>query len=101
MLEDKSALVTGAGSGIGAAIARALAGAGAHVTVADVDPESAASVADEVSGRAWVIDLSDTAALAELRLEHDILGEQRGHPVRRADRELPAGEVSADPRPDA
>jgi 3-hydroxybutyrate dehydrogenase len=78
MLEDKSALVTGAGSGIGAAIARALAGAGAHVTVADVDPESAASVADEVSGRAWVIDLSDTAALAELRLEHDILVNNAG-----------------------
>ena len=38
-LDNKVALVTGAGSGIGAAIAEVFAGAGAHVYVADRDEE--------------------------------------------------------------
>ncbi|MCI0856774.1 MAG: SDR family NAD(P)-dependent oxidoreductase, partial [Chloroflexi bacterium] len=41
-LQDKVALVTGAGSGIGRASALAFANAGAKVLVADIDPEGGA-----------------------------------------------------------
>jgi 3-oxoacyl-[acyl-carrier protein] reductase len=44
-LQNRSALVTGAGSGIGAAVATALARAGASVLVTDVDGVAAAEVA--------------------------------------------------------
>ncbi|WP_206996642.1 3-hydroxybutyrate dehydrogenase [Trinickia mobilis] len=47
-LNDKSALITGAGSGIGAAIARAFAREGAKVCVADIDFEAAQRVVDEL-----------------------------------------------------
>ncbi len=36
-LEEKIAIVTGAGRGIGGGIARVLAGEGAHVVVVDID----------------------------------------------------------------
>ena len=72
-LEGRTALVTGGASGIGSAIARQLAGRGAYVRVADRHPERAAAVAEEVGGEAWVVDLSDTAALVELELDVDIL----------------------------
>jgi 3-hydroxybutyrate dehydrogenase len=77
-LDGRRALVTGAGSGIGAASARALASQGAHVIVADFNPESAQRVADEVGGEPWVVDLGDTAALAELSLDIDILVNNAG-----------------------
>ena len=47
--EGKSALITGAGSGIGRASAIRLAGEGATVTVADLDEESARSVANLIA----------------------------------------------------
>lgn len=50
-LEDKHAVVTGAGSGIGRSIALALAEAGTHVVVADIDADTAAQVAAEVASR--------------------------------------------------
>lgn len=48
-LSGKSIVVTGGGSGMGAAVARMLAEAGCKVTVADVNPASAAAVADEIT----------------------------------------------------
>lgn len=72
------ALITGGASGIGAACARAFRAAGAEVTIADLDGAGAASLADEIGGRAWQVDLSDTAALADLRLETDILVNNAG-----------------------
>ena len=77
-LTGRKALVTGGASGIGAAAARALAAHGAHVTVADIDHDAAARLADEVSGEAWAVDLTDTAALAELRLDVDVLVNNAG-----------------------
>ena len=50
-LASRVALVTGGGSGIGAATARRLAAEGAHVVVADLDVESATSLAGELGSR--------------------------------------------------
>jgi len=47
-LDDRTALVTGAGSGIGRATAHALAGAGATVIVTDRDGDAAQVVASEI-----------------------------------------------------
>ncbi|MXS75808.1 3-hydroxybutyrate dehydrogenase [Microbacterium sp. CSI-V] len=77
-LSGRRALVTGGASGIGAAIARAFAEAGATVTVADLNAEGAQALADEIGGRAWAVDLSDTAALADLSLDVDILVNNAG-----------------------
>ena len=77
-LTGRTALVTGGASGIGAACASALAAAGARVTVADVDADGAQRVAAAVGGEAWAVDLSDTAALADLRLDVDILVNNAG-----------------------
>lgn len=49
-LEDRIAIVTGAGNGIGKAIALALARAGAHVAAVDVDAGAAKQTADAVAG---------------------------------------------------
>lgn len=48
-LENKTALVTGAGSGLGAAIAAALAGAGCRVLCADVHKDAAEAVARQLA----------------------------------------------------
>jgi 3-hydroxybutyrate dehydrogenase len=77
-LRDRSALVTGSASGIGAACARALAAAGATVTIADLDGEGAERLAAEIGGRAWQVDLTDTAALADVKLDVDILVNNAG-----------------------
>jgi 3-hydroxybutyrate dehydrogenase len=88
-LDGRRALVTGGASGIGAACARDLAARGAHVTVADVDPDGAKRLADELGGEAWVVDLADTRALEDLRLDVDVLvnnaGVQRVSPVEEFD----------------
>lgn len=77
-LTGKRAVVTGAASGIGAAAAHRLAEAGAHVVVCDRDAEGAERVAKAVSGEAWVVDLSATESLGDLRLEADILVNNAG-----------------------
>src|SRR5687768_4741072 len=49
-LQNRSAIVTGAGRGIGRAIALAFAREGARVVVNDVDPANAESVVKEIVG---------------------------------------------------
>ncbi|GAB2449433.1 3-hydroxybutyrate dehydrogenase [Nocardia tengchongensis] len=77
-LRGRTALVTGGGSGIGAACARELAGRGAAVRVADIDGVAAETVAAEIGGTAWEVDLSEVAALEHLELEVDILVNNAG-----------------------
>ncbi len=77
-LSGRTAVVTGGASGIGAACARELAGRGAHVTVADVDDVAAKSLAAEIGGKAWAVDLLDVTALEHVELEVDILVNNAG-----------------------
>jgi NAD(P)-dependent dehydrogenase (short-subunit alcohol dehydrogenase family) len=63
-LDGKRALVTGGASGIGEAICRVFSQAGAAVTIADVNQEQAATLADELgSARAAVCDITDEDAV--------------------------------------
>jgi NAD(P)-dependent dehydrogenase (short-subunit alcohol dehydrogenase family) len=67
-IEDKVAVVTGAGSGIGRAVSRRLAHEGAAVVVADVDEDAGASAVREIhseGGRAAFV-LADVAAEADV-----------------------------------
>jgi 3-hydroxybutyrate dehydrogenase len=77
-LAGRTALVTGGASGIGEACARELAARGAVVTVADRDDAGAKSVAKDIGGKAWAVDLSDVSALEALQLETDILVNNAG-----------------------
>jgi 3-hydroxybutyrate dehydrogenase len=77
-LEGKRALVTGGASGIGLACAQEFARRGAHVVIADRDEDAARDAAADVGGEAWVVDLADTAALEDLRLDADILVNNAG-----------------------
>ena len=66
--QDKTAIVTGAGSGIGRATAQALAKAGACVIVADIDAksgEASAAAIREQGGQAEFIavDMTDMASI--------------------------------------
>ena len=71
ILENRVAIITGAGSGIGLAGARAMAREGAHVVVADFSPERSEAAAEAIraeglSAEARPTDVADDAALARL-----------------------------------
>ncbi|MEB3061987.1 SDR family NAD(P)-dependent oxidoreductase [[Mycobacterium] zoologicum] len=66
-LDNRAALVTGAGSGVGAAIARAFAAAGAAVLVTDIDKDAAASTAESITtaggtAKPFALDVRDSFA---------------------------------------
>jgi 3-hydroxybutyrate dehydrogenase len=73
-LAGKRALVTGGASGIGAAVARALADRGAHVVLADMDRDGAATLADELNGSSWAVDLLDPDAVTDSALAEALDG---------------------------
>lgn len=66
-LDNRSALVTGAGSGIGAAVARAFAAAGARVLVTDIDEQAAKATAESIGEKAEyrALDVRDAAGAQE------------------------------------
>ncbi len=66
-LAGRNIVVTGGAHGIGRALCRRFAAEGAaRITTVDVDLEGAERVADEVSGRARRVDVSDRAAIESL-----------------------------------
>jgi NAD(P)-dependent dehydrogenase (short-subunit alcohol dehydrogenase family) len=72
-LQDRVAVVTGAGQGIGAEIARVLAGAGARVVVADRNPQTGAAIAEAVGGLFVELDVTDSSAVR--RVTEAIVGD--------------------------
>jgi 2-hydroxycyclohexanecarboxyl-CoA dehydrogenase len=58
-LEGKVALVTGGAGGIGAATSRRLAAEGAQVAVTDLNGDAARSVAGEIEGSGYELDVTD------------------------------------------
>jgi NAD(P)-dependent dehydrogenase (short-subunit alcohol dehydrogenase family) len=71
-LEDRSCVVTGAGTGLGLAVARRLAEAGAAVMIGDIDEVSARAAAVDLTQSyrsetlAVVVDVSDPASVRKL-----------------------------------
>ena len=70
-LQGRGAVVVGGGSGIGRGVAMGLAAEGMKVLIADIDPESAAAVADEITvhggdASSHRVDATDDASLANL-----------------------------------
>src|SRR5262249_4305525 len=68
-LDGKIAVVTGAGQGIGAAIARCFGAENAKVVVAEINPETGAAIASELTGagaQAFFVqtDVTDPASVA-------------------------------------
>jgi NAD(P)-dependent dehydrogenase (short-subunit alcohol dehydrogenase family) len=70
-VQDRAAIVTGAGSGIGRAVALMLAASGASVLVADVVEAAAESVANEITGnggdaRPFTADVTDVSMVSAM-----------------------------------
>jgi 3-hydroxyacyl-CoA dehydrogenase / 3-hydroxy-2-methylbutyryl-CoA dehydrogenase len=62
-IDGIDALVTGGASGLGAAAARELNAAGANVTIADLNEEAGAKLADELGGRFVKTDVTDAGSV--------------------------------------
>ena len=62
-LNDRVAIITGAGSGIGAACAHAFAAKGARVAVVDVNADGARTTAESIDGLAVPCDIADEGAV--------------------------------------
>ncbi len=65
-LQNKVALITGAGAGLGAQIARRFHQEGATLVINDLNLETAQEVADEVSGIAIAADVADSQAVKKM-----------------------------------
>ncbi|WP_182882753.1 MULTISPECIES: 3-oxoacyl-ACP reductase [unclassified Microbispora] len=65
-LQDRVAVITGAGSGIGLATARRFAEEGAKVVVADLDETAGAKAADEVGGLFVRVDVANEEDVARM-----------------------------------
>ena len=75
LLDGRCAVITGGGSGIGAATGRRMAEEGAQVAVLDLDGDAAETVAKEVDGHAYQVDVTDYAALeTAIRDAHQQMG---------------------------
>lgn len=74
-LNDRVAVVTGAGSGIGAAMCRRFASEGMSVVAADIDASKARAIAKACGARAVQVDVADAASVAALADEaFDVFG---------------------------
>ncbi len=76
-LENKVAVITGAGSGIGAAIARAFVAEGARTALLDVNLPAAEELAAELGGDAAVFE-ADVTELDQLEAAADAVSERFG-----------------------
>ncbi|SMX45426.1 glucose 1-dehydrogenase [Actibacterium lipolyticum] len=65
-LNGKTAIVTGGGSGFGAGIVRKFAAEGARVMVADINLDSAQSIATETGGIAHQVDVANDASVKSM-----------------------------------
>ncbi|WP_432986804.1 3-oxoacyl-ACP reductase [Dactylosporangium sp. CA-233914] len=65
-LQDRVAVITGAGSGIGLATARRFASEGAKVVAVDLNPDAGRAAAQEVGGEFVAADVADEAAVKAL-----------------------------------
>jgi pyridoxal 4-dehydrogenase len=65
-LQNRVAIVTGAGQGIGRAIAEKLSEEGANVVVADINAETAKKTAADIGGLAQTVDVSSQEQVAGL-----------------------------------
>jgi NAD(P)-dependent dehydrogenase (short-subunit alcohol dehydrogenase family) len=74
-LQDRVAVITGAGSGIGLAAARRLAAEGARVVAVDIDAKAGQAAADEVGG---VFIAADVAREEQVRALFDGVAERMG-----------------------